>query len=93
MRLFFVRIYKRLERAWQPHVKEPGRPLVRVIDAFMTPCIYCTAWRAIVLGFGLGIVAFVPIVGALAIGCVVVLVAIERLACGIGPHPPDSDEP
>lgn len=85
------RFYDWLEDRWSPFVKEPGLPLVRLIDLFRSECVYCTAWRAVFVGITIGFLAaplaayagaIVYFLAALVpVALVAGLVWLERVAC------------
>ena len=78
------RLYNVLDRLWSPLLARADQPLVVFVDLLWSECRYCLAYRMLVLGVGLGLLfAGVWMVGLWLIGLVVLLVLIERAACGI----------
>jgi len=84
-------MYELMDRYWHPLVQEKSDPLVRLIDLIKTPCWYCTSYRVLFVGAGVGggLSPYMPPWWWLfPIALVVLLVVIERVACQIKPDDP-----
>ena len=79
------RAYDAMDRFWTRRVSTDDKMMVRVIDAFGISCIYCTAWRALFLGGGIGAVLAGSPYGLLPIAAIALLVGVERI-CLKGDH-------
>lgn len=71
------RAYAWAEKHWFAKLMYPGAPLVRLLDASVgSQCKYCMAFRALMVGFGLG---FGGVTGAILVIGALVLTLVEHV--------------